>query len=444
MSIKIGMVSLGCPKNQVDAEQMLYLLQENGFEITPDEAQADVIIVNTCGFIDRAKKESIDTILDVATLKTEGNLKALIVTGCLAERYMQDILHELPEVDAVVGIGASKDICRIVNEVLQNGTKQSYPADKSSLLLDGKRILANDPYYAYLRIADGCDNCCTYCAIPAIRGRYRSRSMESIVQEAQTLAQNGVKELIVVAQDVTRYGIDLYGELKLPALLKELCKIDGIVWIRLLYTYPDKITDELLEVIGQEQKIVKYLDMPLQHCNGEILKHMNRSGDRKSLTALIQKIRRMVPDMVLRTTFIAGFPGESEQQFEELCEFVQEIRFERMGAFAYSAEEGTVAATMPEQVEQSERTRRMELLMERQSVINEQYNTSRVGQTLQVLCEGYDPYIKHYYGRSAADAPDIDCKVFFRSAKKVAAGSFVFVAISDQMEYDLLGDRVDG
>lgn len=444
MAYQIGMVSLGCPKNQVDAEQMLFSLREAGFVITPDESEADVIVVNTCGFIESAKKESIDAILDVARLKTEGKLKALIVTGCLAERYAEEIRTELPEVDAVVGIGASRDIVTIARETLEGHGKGSYPADKSSLLLDGDRILANDPYYAYLRVADGCDNCCTYCAIPMIRGRFRSRRMENILEEAERLAGRGVKELIVVAQDTTRYGEDLYGASRLPELLRKLCRIEGIRWIRLLYTYPEKITDELLCVMRDEEKIVKYLDMPLQHCDGKLLRRMNRSGDRQGLTSLIQKIRETVPGIVLRTTFIAGFPGETEEQFEELCEFVREIRFERMGAFAYSPEEGTPAASFPDAVEESERTRRAEILMERQAQIAEEYNDAQIGKTVTVLTEGYDPYVKLWFGRGTADAPDIDCKIFFTSLKKIQPGCFVTVAISDKMDYDLLGSRVDG
>ncbi|MBQ9106404.1 MAG: 30S ribosomal protein S12 methylthiotransferase RimO [Clostridia bacterium] len=444
MGFKVGMLSLGCPKNQVDAELMLAELSAGGYEITSDENDADAVIINTCGFIESAKKESIDAILDVAALKGIGRLKALIVTGCLAERYIADFPAELPEVDAVVGIGANGRICEIVSSAIEKngGVQTAFAADKNELVMDGERVIANDPWYAYLRVADGCDNCCTYCAIPMIRGRYRSRSQENVVAEARALAAKGVKELVIVAQDVTRYGEDLYGESRLPELLSELCTVEGICWIRLLYTYPDKITDRLLDVMAKEKKILPYLDVPLQHCNGDVLKRMNRTGDRESLTSLISRIREKLPEVTLRTTFITGFPGETEENFEELCEFISEIRFDRLGAFAYSAEEGTVAAGMADQVDETVRTERMERVMELQSVIASRLNDEKIGSITEVITEGYDDYVKYWFGRSVADAPDIDCKVFFKTTKKIAPGDIIKVEISDVMDYDLIGEAV--
>ena len=336
MSVKVGMVSLGCPKNQVDAEIMLKRLSDAGFEITGNEGEADVVIVNTCGFIEDAKKEAIDNILELAELKKNGTLKGLIVTGCLAERYQLEVLNEMPEIDAVIGIGSNDEIVNIVNRVIGNENNIAMFPDKNLLDMDSDRILASPRYTAYLRIADGCDNCCTYCTIPFIRGRFRSRTVESVIDEAKRLAARGVKELVVIAQDTTRYGEDNYGRLMLPELLCKLCDIDGIEWIRILYAYPDRITDELLDVMASHSKILHYIDIPLQHCNGDILHAMNRTGDRQSLTALIAKIREKMPDVVLRTTLITGFPGETEEQFTELAEFVNDIGFDRLGCFAYS------------------------------------------------------------------------------------------------------------
>ncbi len=442
MSVKIAMVSLGCPKNQTDAEIMLKILYDAGYELTVEENEADVIIVNTCGFIESAKKEAIDVILDVAALKTEGNLKKLIVTGCMAERYMSDIMADLPEVDAIVGIGSNKNIADIIKTVLKDDKRREFPADKNDLFLDGDRILANPPYYAYLRIADGCDNKCTYCAIPLIRGSYRSREFENIIEEAKRLASCGVKELIIIAQDITRYGMDLYGKLRLAELLTELSKINGIEWIRLLYTYPDLITDELLEVMAKEPKVLKYIDIPLQHASGSVLKRMNRHGDKESLTALIKKIRATVPGVTIRTTFITGFPGETEEEFNELCDFVEECRFDRMGAFAYSEEEGTVAGEMTDKVDQKIRVDRQNTLMEIQYAIMEELNEQKLGSIQTVLVEGYDRDNKLYFGRTTADAPDIDCKIFFTSKEKCEESDIVEVEICEIMEYDLLGRKI--
>ena len=439
MSQKIGMVSLGCPKNQVDAERMLADLKAADFEITNEEEKAEVIIVNTCGFIESAKTEAIENIIEVAAYKESGALKALIVTGCLAERYKEQILSEIPEVDAVVTIGANKNIVDIVNETL-NGKKELYPADKLCLPLTGERVLTTPFYTAYLKVAEGCNNRCSYCAIPDIRGNFRSLPIEDCVNEAKKLAEGGVKELIVVAQDTTNYGVDIYGKPALTELLKELVKIEGLHWIRTLYTYPDKITDELLELIASEPKLVPYLDIPIQHASDKILKRMNRRGTSAEIEALINKIREKIPQITLRTSLITGFPGESEEDFTLLAEFVNRVCFDRLGCFAYSAEEDTPAAEFPDQVDPQLRQDRSENIMNDQMLIAEEKNQQKIGSRVEVLVEGYDSYIKCFYGRSAADAPDIDGKVFFMSDRSLEVGSFVKVLINDVIEYDLLGE----
>lgn len=436
---KISMVSLGCPKNQVDAEAMLYSLKEAGFEIGVPEAEADAIIINTCGFIEDAKKEAIENILEASSYKTEGNCRALIVTGCLAERYRDDVTEEIPEVDVCVGIGSNKNIAEIVKNAIEGKGKNSF-GKKSDLDLNAPRILGGYPFTAYLKVADGCDNCCTYCAIPSIRGRMRSRTVEDCVKEAKHLAKNGVKELIVVAQDTTAYGTDIYGKPMLCELLKELCKIEELVWIRTLYTYPERISDELLDLMASEEKLVKYLDMPIQHINGDILKKMNRKGNKESITALINKIREKVKNITLRTTLITGFPSETEEQFCELHQFVKDIEFDRLGCFAYSAEEDTLAANMPNQIDEQTKIDRMELIMESQTLIAAGKNEQKIGKTIKVLIEGWDDYIKCYYGRSEADAPEIDGKVFFMAYSPQVIGSFVDVTVNDILEYDLLGE----
>ena len=438
---KVSMVSLGCPKNQVDAEMMLHSLKESGLEIGAIEAEADAIIINTCGFIESAKQEAIENILEAAQYKADGNLKALIVTGCLAERYRDDVTEEIPEVDVCVGIGANSNIAEIVKDAIEGNCKNQY-GEKDALDLNAERILGGPSYTAYLKIGDGCDNCCTYCAIPKIRGKMRSRKIEDCVAEAQSLATRGVKELIVVAQDTTAYGTDIYGKPMLCELLRELCKVEGIRWIRTLYTYPERIDDELLELLASERKLVKYLDMPIQHINGEILKKMNRKGDRQSLSALIEKIRKAVPDITLRTTLITGFPGETYEQFCELAEFVRDTKFDRLGCFTYSAEEDTVAATMPDQIDEQTKVDRMEHIMELQHTIAANKMQEKIGKTVEVLIEGWDDYIKCYFGRSAADAPEIDGKVFFLSARQLKIGDFAKVRINDTLEYDLLGELI--
>ena len=438
---KVSMVSLGCPKNQVDAEMMLATLKNAGFEIGIEEAEADAIIINTCGFIEAAKAEAIENILECSRYKKDGKCKALIVTGCLAERYQNDVTEEIPEVDVCVGIGSNGKIAEIVKNAIEGRQENSF-GSKYDLDLNGDRILGGMPFTAYLKIADGCDNCCTYCAIPKIRGRMRSRTIEDCVNEAKVLAERGVKELIVVAQDTTAFGEDIYGESKLPELLEALCKIDGIHWIRTLYTYPERITDKLLEVLAREKKLIKYLDIPLQHINGEILKKMNRRGDRESITALIKKIREKVKGITLRTTLITGFPTETDQEFCEMAEFVKEARFDRLGCFTYSAEEDTVAANMAGQVEEQTKVDRMEHIMELQMGISAELNQSKIGKTAEVLIEGYDDYIKCYFGRTESDAPEIDGKIFFLSGRPLKIGDFVKVRINDTLEYDLLGELI--
>ncbi len=441
MAIKVGMVSLGCPKNQVDAERMLAKLREANYEITNVEQDADVIIVNTCGFIESAKTESIENIIEVADYKQNGKLKALVVTGCLAERYKEEILTQIPEVDCVVGIGSNENIISLLEETLK-GQKVSEFCPKENLSLMGERILTTPFYTAYLKVAEGCNNRCSYCAIPDIRGKFRSLPIEDCVAEAKELAKRGVKELVVVAQDTTLYGADLYKKPCLSKLLTELCKVEGIRWIRTLYTYPEKITDELLDTIANEPKLVKYLDMPIQHASNKILKKMNRPGSKESLEELLSKIRNKIPEITLRTTLITGFPGETKEDFETLCEFVKKEKFDRLGCFAYSAEEGTPAADMPNQVDMQTRFDRSEIIMNDQMTIAHQKNTEKIGSKVEVLIEGYDSYIKCYFGRSQADAPDIDGKVFFFSEKPLKEGAFVEVLVNDVLEYDLLGEFI--
>ncbi len=437
MPVRVGMVSLGCPKNQVDAEHMIYNLREEGYEIIPDAALADVAVINTCGFIESAKQEAIDTILEFCTLKSEGRIKAVIVTGCLAERYKTEIRSDLPEVDAVLGLGANELLGEVIKKVI-SGENVDMSGDKYSLLIDARRIVSTETF-AYLKIAEGCDNHCTYCAIPSIRGKLRSRKIESVVAEAEWLAKIGYKEIILVAQDTTVYGLDLYGEPKICELLKRLCRIDGLKWIRTLYSYPERITDELIDLIATQEKLVKYLDIPIQHCNDRILKRMNRKSTKAELIGLIKKLRERVPNIVLRTTLIAGFPGETEEEFEELCEFVNEARFDRLGCFAYSCEEGTPAALLPEQLDEEEKRRRADIITETQMLISDRLNQKRLGENVEVVVEGWDRYAECYFGRSAAEAPEIDGKIFFTSAAPRAVGEYVNVHIDDIMDYDLLG-----
>lgn len=443
MAIRVGMVSLGCSKNQVDAERMLYKLNEKGYDLVGDAALADVAIINTCGFIESAKQEAIDTILEFAELKKEGRIKKIIITGCLAERYKDEVLSEIPEADAVVGIGSNDHICDIVEKVMGGNQLTSFDS-KLNLGLTGGRIQTTLSFYSYLKIADGCSNCCSYCAIPSIRGGMRSVPIEALFNEAYEMAQNGVRELIVIAQDSTRYGEDLYGRSMLPELLTKLCEIPQLKWIRVLYCYPERITDELIDVMAKEDKIVKYIDMPIQHCNGEILKNMNRCGDESTLRELITKLRERIPGIILRTTLITGFPGETEEQFNELADFVKDMEFDRLGCFPYSAEEGTKAALMDGQLDEETKEHRADIIMEQQMVIMTEKNHQLTDKTIEVVVEGYDRYGECYFGRSAADAPEIDGKIFFNSKKRrLVPGIFVHVHITDIMDYDLIGDVVD-
>lgn len=439
MAIKVGMVSLGCPKNQVDAERLLWLLKDAGFEITADESLAEVIIVNTCAFIESAKTEAIENIMEVAQYKKSGSLKVLAVTGCLAERYKDQIISEMPEVDCVVGIGNNEKIVSLINEALKGKKVESFGA-KDELMLCGRRILTTPSYTAYLKIAEGCNNRCTYCAIPDIRGKLRSVPIEECVKEARKLADMGVRELIVVAQDTTNYGVDIYKKPMLCELLKELSLIDKIHWIRILYTYPERITDELLDLIAGEEKIVNYFDIPIQHSSDRILKRMNRRSTGESIGKLIEKIRSKFDDVTIRTSLITGFPGETEEDFCNLCEFVNKYEFDRLGCFAYSEEEDTPAAEYEDQISKQLRQDRSEIIMNDQMRIAQKKNLAKIGRSVEVLVEGYDSYIKCYYGRSAADAPDIDGKVFFTCSEKLSFGMFVSVRINDVIDYDLLGE----
>lgn len=441
MPIKVGMVSLGCSKNLVDSERMLYKLRERGYELVTEPGLADVAVVNTCGFIQSAKEETIETIIELGKLKEDGTLKKIIITGCLTQRYQEEAAELFPEADAVIGIGDNKDIIDILDHVLANERVVKF-SSKLDAELTGERIISTLPFFAYLKVAEGCSNCCTYCAIPQIRGKFRSVPMEEVLKEAQWLAENGVTELIVIAQDTTRYGEDLYGEPKLPELLKKLSEIEGIKWIRTLYCYPERITDKLLETIADNGKLIKYLDIPIQHCNGEILSRMNRWGDKERLSQLMAHIRKKVPDIVLRTTLITGFPGETEEQFSELAEFVQEQKFERLGCFAYSQEEGTKAAEMENQLSEEVKNHRADIIMEQQMLISAANNEKLMGKRLTAVVEGFDKFAECYFGRTEKDAPDIDGKVFFTSENPLEIGDYVEIEISDTLDYDLMGEVV--
>lgn len=442
--MKVGFVSLGCPKNQLDTEVMLKEVVDAGYEITPEETEADVVIINTCGFIESAKRESIDNILDIAWLKEHRSLKAIIVTGCLAERYREEIFEQMPEVDAVLGVGSIHHIVEAIEAVSAKGRKGANKKfssfdDRELVELGGERVLTTPEYAAYLKIAEGCDNRCAYCAIPYIRGRFRSRKMEDIVAEAKELDLLGVKELTVIAQDITRYGLDLYGEYSLAKLLHRITEETRIPWIRLLYCYPDKITDELIAEIRDNDRILKYIDLPIQHISDKILRSMNRHGDSRMIKDVIAKLRREIPGIVIRTTFIVGFPGETEEDFEQLCEFVKDTKFERAGAFAYSREEGTPAYDFPDQIDEQIKLDREDMLMKLQLEISDERNRSMIGKTVDVLCEGYDVVGETHFGRSRDDAPEIDGKVYFRSDKKIAPGTFVKVKVREVLDYDLVG-----
>ena len=440
---KIGFISLGCPKNQVDTEVMLRELIEAGYEITGDETEADVVIINTCAFIDDAKKESIDNILDVAWLKENRGLKGIIVCGCLSERYREQVFTELPEVDALLGVGSIHDIVEAVERVWRGEKGYSSFKDITEMDLGGDRVVTTPSYTAYLKIAEGCDNRCTYCAIPAIRGRFRSRPMEDILAEAKDLCRLGAKELVLVAQDTSRYGQDLYGEYKLAELLRRLSRETDAVWLRLLYCYPDKITDELIEEIAQNDKVVKYIDVPVQHVSDRVLRRMNRHGDSALVRGVFRRLRERIPDIAIRSTAIVGFPGETDEDFTELCEFVRDTRFRHFGAFAYSREEGTPAYDMPDQIDEQVKQDRYDAIMAIQYDVVAERLRAMQGKVITVLCEGYDPVSGHFYGRSEFDAPEIDGRVFFTSKQKLLEGEFVKVRITGALDYDPVGEAVD-
>ena len=438
MPYKIAFVSLGCAKNLVNTEQMMALCRKAGHTITGEPEGADVAVLNTCGFIESAKSEAIDNILQLGRLKEEGKLKKLLVAGCLTQRYPDDIRKELPEVDGMLGTGSYTDVVAAVEELMA-GEKAEHFAGIHTTYEDGERIVTTPPYTAYLKIAEGCSNGCAFCIIPKLRGRYRSRSMDALLTEARGLAQSGVKELIVIAQDITRYGMDRKDGSSLAGLLRELCKLD-FHWVRLHYLYPEVITDELIQTMAQNPKIVHYLDIPIQHCNDGILKAMRRHTTKADIQALFAKLRNAMPDVVLRTSLICGLPGEGEAEFEELCQFLREEKLQRAGVFQFSPEEGTLAAAMDDQVDPDVSQRRVELVVDLQSRVMDEYNEQRLGTVMEVLCEGFDSQAGCYVGRTYADSVEIDGHVYFTAAGLVPAGSFVNVRITGTMDGDLTGE----
>ena len=440
---KIGLISLGCAKNLVDSEHMLALLRAAGWEITEDMSEADVGVVNTCGFIEAAKSEAIETILDTAQYKQTGKMKGLVVTGCLVQRYAEEMKTELPEIDALCGTGSYESIVDAANAAL-GGHKAAYMADMASAALEGGRDRLTPPYTAYFKIAEGCSNRCGYCIIPKLRGPYRSRQMDALLEEAQALSDAGVKELIVIAQDITKYGMDLPGHKRLlPELLRRLCEMD-FRWVRLHYLYPDQITDELIDVIASEPKIVKYLDIPLQHVSKRILRAMHRPGDGAEFASLIADLRQRITGLVLRTSLIVGLPGETEEEFAELCSFLQETQIERVGVFEFSPEEGTEAAELPDQIDAEVKANRRLIVEELQSGVLDDYNTARHGEVMDVLCEGFDDEQQLWFGRTYADSVEVDGHVYFESDEEPQAGEFVPVLITESLGPDLLGVQQKG
>ena len=439
---KIGFVSLGCSKNLVDTEVMLRVLHDAGFEITPDETEAEIVVINTCGFIESAKQEAIDNILDIAWLKKNGKCRHIIATGCLVERYREAVMEEMPEVDALLGVGSLTDIAEACRAVMR-GEKYTSFKDKETAPLGGERILTTAEHTAYLKIAEGCDNRCTYCAIPLIRGKFRSRTVEDIVKEAKELEALGVKEINLIAQDTTRYGLDIYGEYSLARLVREICAATEIPWIRLLYCYPDKITDELIYELRDNPRLVKYMDIPIQHISDPVLKRMNRHGTESLIRETVKKLRTEVPGIVLRTTAMVGFPGETEEDFEKLCEFIKEAEFDRFGAFTFSAEEGTPAAELDGQIDEQTKQDRYDIIMQTQLTVAEQLSQRKIGSELLVLSDGYDTVAEVHYGRSYADAPDVDGRVYFSSKKRRSAGEFVKVKITEALDYDVIGEAIN-
>lgn len=437
--MKILFISLGCDKNLVDSEQMMGLLRDRGYEFTDDEETADVVVINTCGFISSAKEESINTILSMAEHKKD-NLKALIVTGCLAQRYKDEILDEMPEIDAIVGTTAFDTICDVVDDVLAHKGHNEFKDVNAMCRPDSKRIITTGGYYSYLKIAEGCDKRCTYCSIPLFRGSYRSTPMEQLVEEAEYLAAGGIKELILVAQETSLYGRDIYGEKKLPQLLHKLCAIQGIEWIRILYCYPEEITDELIEAIKTEPKICHYIDMPIQHASDAILKKMGRRTTNADLRKIISKLRAEIPDIALRTTLITGFPGESDEDHNILMDFIDEMEFDRLGVFTYSPEEDTPAASMPDQIDEEVKLDRRDELMELQQEISADKSQRLVGKHMEVIIEGKAADEDVYVGRTYMDAPGVDGYVFIKSEEELLSGDFARVRITKALEYDLIGE----
>lgn len=439
--MKVLFVSLGCDKNLVDSEHMLGDLIDNGFSICDDEAEADIIVVNTCSFIADAMEESIQTIIDLGAYKENGHLKGLIVTGCLAQRFTDEILEDLPEVDAIIGTNSYDELVVAINKVLEdNSTTPVIKKDLVGLPRDGRRVLTTGGHYAYLKIAEGCNKRCTYCAIPYIRGNYRSVPMEQILAEAKELAKGGVKELILVAQETTVYGIDIYGEKSLTKLLKELCKIEEIEWIRILYAYPEEITDELINCMASEPKICHYIDMPIQHCNDDILRLMGRKTNKSDIMNIAKRLRAAMPDISLRTTLICGFPGETEQMHEELLQFIKDMSFDRLGAFTYSREDGTVAATMENQVDEELKAKWLDEVMLCQKDISLANNEKYIGRTLKVFIEGKLPEDGVFIGRTYRDTPSVDGFIFVNSDTELVSGQYVDVLVTGYDEYDLIGD----
>ena len=438
----IGFISLGCAKNQVDCERMMYRVQEAGYDVQPDVVGCDVVVINTCGFIDSAKAEAIDFILQMGQLKEQGLIGKILVTGCLSQRYQDQIMEEMPEVDGVLGTGSYTEVVNAIDKLLSEETVSDFGSIDAPEVETG-RILTTPEHYAYIKIAEGCDNRCSYCIIPYLRGKYRSRQMDDVLYEARVLAANGIKELIVVAQDTSRYGTDFPEHKRLlPELLREMCKIDGIEWIRVHYTYPDEIDDAFIDVMASEPKIVKYLDLPIQHCNSKILQLMNRRGDGQFLRDLFTKLRERIPGLVLRTSVITGLPGEGEEEFTELCEFLKEQRLERVGAFPFSPEEGTPAAEM-EFVDSEIAQQRAQMVETIQSRIMDDYNASMIGKTMDVLVDGFDEELEQFYGRTFADSPEIDGRVWIATQEAISEGSFVKVLIDSVIDGDLSGCLVE-
>ena len=441
MSYTVSFISLGCAKNQVNCEQMMSTVQAAGHDIRVQPEGSDVVVINTCGFLASACEEAIENVLEMAELKRQGLVKKIVVTGCMAQRYKTDVANELPEVDAVLGTGSYGEIADVIEQVMEADERPCIFGNIHTAPQNGGRILSTPPWYAYLRIAEGCDNHCSYCVIPSLRGKYRSRPMNEVLDEAAELASAGVKELLVIAQDITRYGTDWSGEHKLAELLRELCKLD-FHWIRLHYLYPDQVTEELIDTIAQEEKILPYLDIPMQHCNDTILKAMNRRDTKADLVALVKKLRERIPNLVLRTSLIAGLPYEGEAELEELAEFIREMRIERAGIFTFSPEEGTRAALM-DHVDTEEAQRRTEILVDVQSDIIDEYNESILGEEREVLCEGFDPQAQMFFGRSYAESPDIDGRIYFTADGEVESGTFVTVRFTGVMDGEITGEMVE-